>query len=102
MKVNIKLNGESLDEILNMIPQKYHYYYEDYTGDTRGYLKRSSRSLNCSDNSDKRMAIEFIKKEIVREATPEELEWIKKQPKVDIEEHPELKPILKWLLENIF
>lgn len=85
-----------------MIPREYHYYYEDYTGDVRSYLKRDSRSLNCSDNPEKRMAIEFIKKEIVREATPEELEWIKKQPRVDIEEHPELKPILKWLLENIF
>ena len=99
MKENIKLNKESLEEILNMVPQKYHYYYEDYTGDTKGYLKRS---LNCSDNAEKEIAIEFIKKEIVREATPEELEWIKKQPKIDIEEHPELKPILKWLLENIF
>lgn len=96
------MNKESLNKIHDMIPREYHYYYEDYTGDVRSYLKRDSRSLNCSDNPEKRMAIEFIKKEIVREATPEELEWIKKQPRVDIEEHPELKPILKWLLENIF
>lgn len=93
-----RLNKESLDEFLRNFPFKYEYYYDD---SFKNPFKQR-RGLNCSDNAEKRMAIEFIKKEIVREATPEELEWIKKQPKVDIEEHPELKPVLKWLLDNIF
>lgn len=93
-----RLNKESLDEFLRNFSFKYGYYYDD---SFKNPFKQR-KSLNCSDNADKRMAIEFIKNEIVREATPEELEWIKKQPKIDIEEHPELKPILKWLLENIF
>lgn len=93
-----RLHKESLDEFLKNFSFKYGYYYDD---SFKNPFKQR-KGLNCSDNADKRMAIEFIKKEIVREATPEELEWIKKQPKVDIEEHPELKPILKWLLENIF
>ncbi len=93
-----RLHKESLDEFLKNFSFKYGYYYDD---SFKNPFKQR-KGLNCSDNADKRMAIEFIKKEIVREATPEELEWIKKQPKVDIEEHPEFKPILKWLLENIF
>jgi len=98
MRENIKLNKKSLDDFLRSSSFKYGYYYNDSFENPF----RQKRGLNCSDNVEKEMAIEFIKKEIVREATPEELEWIKKQPKIDIEEHSELKPILKWLLENIF
>lgn len=98
MRENIKLNNKSLDDFLRNSSLKYGYYYNDSFENSF----KQRRGLNCSDNVEKRMAIEFIKKEVVKEATPEELEWIKKQPKIDIEEHPELKPILKWLLENIF
>ena len=98
MRENIKLNNKSLDDFLRNSSLKYGYYYNDSFENPF----KQRRDLNCSDNVEKQMAIEFIKKEIVREATPEELEWIKKQPKIDVEEHPELKPILKWLLENIF
>lgn len=44
----------------------------------------------------------FVKKHIIRKPTPEELEWIKKQPKVDLDspEHEHLKPIIKKLVEE--
>ena len=58
----------------------------------------SVRSLSMGKN----MLKEYFKKHVLRKATPEELEWIRKQPKVDLDapEHEHLKPILAKLIED--
>ena len=65
------------------------------------------RGVNCSDIDEveeriKEYRKEYFKKHILRKATPEELEWIKKQPTVDLDDpkHEHLKPILAKLIEE--
>lgn len=87
---------------------KYNKYYcEPSSLSNARRMLNHNHALNCSDidlvdeqvNEYKK---EFFKKHILRKATPEELEWIEKQPKVDLDspEHEHLKPILKKLVEE--
>ena len=85
----------------------YGYYCEPSSlSRVKNKFNRNS-GLNCSDidRVDKEFEEyekEFFKKHILRKATPEELEWINKQPRVDLDspEHEHLKPILRKLVEE--
>lgn len=71
-------------------------------------LKLNHRpGVNCSDIDTVEEQIEeyrkeYFKKYVLRKATPEELEWMNKQPKVDLDapEHEHLKSILAKLIKE--
>ena len=71
-------------------------------------LKLNHRlGVNCSDIDTVEEQIEeyrkeYFKKYVLRKATQEELEWMNKQPKVDLDahEHEHLKPILAKLIKE--
>lgn len=63
--------------------------------------------VNCSDidtveENIKELRKEYVKKHIMRKATPEELEYLSKQPKVDLNdpEHKHLKKALQKMKEE--
>lgn len=83
----------------------YGYYCEPSV--LKKFKRDFRRGVNCSDIDEveeriKEYRKEYFKKHILRKATPEELEWIKKQPKVDLDDpkHEHLKPILAKLIEE--
>lgn len=95
---------KSIDEWLRN-NSSYGYYCEP---SSLSRLKSKYRpGINCSDidivdEKCKNYEKEYFKKHIRREATPEELEWIKKQPRVDLDspEHEHLKPILRKMISE--
>ena len=95
---------KKIDELMKE-NSNYGYYYEP------SILKKLKpdfrRGVNCSDIDEaeeqiKQYRKEYFKKHIIRKATPEELEWIKKQPKVDLDDpkHEHLKQICAKLIEE--
>lgn len=98
---------KSIDEWLHN-NNSYGGYYCEPSSLTR--IKKQllhNPGVNCSDIDSvdekcKEYKKEYFKKHILRKATPEELEWIEKQPKVDLDspEHEHLKPILRKLIEE--
>ena len=83
----------------------YSYYYEP---STLKILKLNHRpGVNCSDIDTVEEQIEeygkeYFKKHVFRKATPDELEWMNKQPMVNLDapEHEHLKPILAKLIKE--
>lgn len=72
---------------------RYDYYYDDYK--KRNSFKNVG--VNCDDTE--RVKGDMIQELCVRKVTPEEENWIKQQPKVDINapENESLKKIIIYL-----
>lgn len=72
---------------------RYDYYCDDY----KKRIPFKKIGINCDDTERAKGAM--IRELCVRKATPEEKEWIKQQPKVDINapENESLKKILIYL-----
>ena len=95
---------KSIDEWLRK-NNSYGYYAEP---SSLSRLKpKYHPGINCSDidivdEKCKEYEKEYFQKHILREATPGELEWIKKQPRVDLDspEHEHLKPILRKMISE--
>lgn len=97
---------KSIDEWLRN-NSSYGGYYCEPSSLTRIKKQLHNPGVNCSDIDSvdekcKEYEKEYFKKHILRKATPEELKWIKKQPRVDLDspEHEHLKPILRKLIEE--
>lgn len=75
----------------------YPYYFNDFFGENEKFKRNVG--VNCSDDCEEKIKGALIRKHCVRKATPEEIEWIKKQPKIDINapEHESLKKAIIYL-----
>lgn len=84
-------------EILEKLGKcEYGYYYNDFNVKK---LFKDNDKCNCNDFEylDK-LKVQYIKENIIRKATPEEIEWIDKQEKVtDPDVLKGLLPLLEWL-----
>lgn len=83
----------------------YDYYYEDSFRSVKDLL--GNPGFNCSDydpeEMDNILKGRYVRENIARKATPEELEWMKKQePVTDPEVLEELRPALEWLSKYVF
>lgn len=74
---------------------RYDYYHNDYLKKINPFKRNVG--VNCDDSE--RVKGAMIRELCVRKATPEEIEWIKQQPKVDINapENESLKKIIIYL-----
>lgn len=81
----------------------YKPYYESYLsmpGRHSKFIRRES--VNCSDHVDEeKLKVEYIKNVLMRKVTPGELDYIKKQPKVDLNDgcHEDLKKAILYLYQ---
>jgi len=107
MKTLAKPNREKIKRIDEWVKENSSYgYYCEPSALKR--LKPTYRpGVNCSDIDTVEEQIEehrkeYFKKHVLRKATPEELEWIHKQPKVDLDapENEHLKKALIKLAEE--
>ena len=107
MKALNKPDKKEIKKINEYYKKNSSYGYYCNTPDNAIERLNHHRGINCSDIDTVEEQIEehrkeYFKKHICRKATPEELEWIRKQPKVDLDapEHEHLKPILTKLIEE--
>lgn len=83
---------------------EYDYgYYDSSVVDRLEEKLFHKRSLNCNDfdyadEQINKMKGKYIRENIIRKATTQELEWLNRQLRVtDPEKLKELKPIMEWL-----
>lgn len=103
-----KKQFKNIDEYLRKVNDKgYDYYCNDPADGV--YDKLFNRTgLNCSDSdyADEiynKLHGKYVRENIARKATPEELEWIKHQePVTDPEILKELQPALEWMNKYVF
>ena len=106
-----KLGADTIDEYLRSKHGNSYGYYCN-SGAIGGAESRLfggyNPGLNCSDSlfDDEehvnRLKGRYVRENIVRKATPEEVEWMKKQPNVSQEELEMLRPALEWLNKYVF
>jgi len=100
---------KDIDEYLKRIDNAgYGYYCNDPTSRVRDKLFNHRSGLNCNDfeyteELNNRLKGKYIRENIARKATPEELEWIKRQePVTDPEVLESLRPALEWMSKYVF
>lgn len=101
------VDKKKLKKIHELMKENSNYgYYAEHSSLKR--LKLNHRpGVNCSDIDTVEEQIEehrkeYFKKHVLRKATSEELEWMNKQSKVDLDDpkHEHLKLILAKLIEE--
>ena len=93
------------DNFANKMLEVIHdvgYKQYDYCYGTPGRHSKCFRhhEVNCSEHIDEdKLKAEYIKRVLMRKVTPPELEWIRKQPKVDLNDgqHEDLKKAIIYL-----
>ena len=82
----------------------YKPYHELYISSPRrhsNYYFKNER-VNCSDHvNEEQLKVEYIKNVLMRKATPRELDYIKSQPKDDLNDgyHEDLKKAILYLYQ---
>lgn len=104
----------SVDDIEKIMKKKFGNSYGYYSNvssinSAKSRLFGGKRpGLNCSDslfNNEEhvnRLKGKYVRENIARKATPEEVEWMKKQPDISQEELEMLRPALEWLNKYVF
>lgn len=104
----------SVDDIEKIMRKKFGNSYGYYSSVSSVNSAKSrlfggkSPGLNCSDSlfDDEehvnRWKGRYVRENIARKATPEEVEWMKKQPDISQEELEMLRPALEWLNKYVF
>ena len=103
----------SVDDIEKMMRKKFGNSYGYYSSvssvnSAKSRLFGGNPGLNCSDshfNNEEyvnRLKGKYVRENIARKATPEEVEWMKKQPDISQEELEMLRPALEWLNKYVF
>lgn len=103
----------SVDDIEKMMREKFGNSYGYYSSvssvnSAKSRLFGGNHGLNCSDshfNNEEyvnRLKGKYVRENIARKATPEEVEWMKKQPDISQEELEMLRPALEWLNKYVF
>lgn len=107
------MKGNNVDDIEKMMREKFGSSYGYYSSvssvnDVKSKLFEGNHGLNCSDslfNNEEhvnRLKGKYVRENIARKATPEEVEWMKKQPDISQEELEMLRPALEWLNKYVF
>ena len=91
-------------KIKDIADYEYGYYYSSSYENVENKLFGNYQvGINCNDfdyveELNNKLKVEYIKENIMRKPTPEEMEWIKKQePITDPEVLEEIMPVIKWL-----
>ena len=103
----------SVDDIEKMMRKKFSNSYGYYSSvssinSAKSRLFGGNPGLSCSDslfNNEEyvnRLKGRYVRENIVRKATPEEVEWMKKQQDISQEELEMLRPALEWLNKYVF
>ena len=105
------MKENSVDDIEKMMRKKFGNSYGYYSSvssvnSAKSRLFGGNPSLNCSDHINdeaiNRLKGKYVRENIARKATPEEVEWMKKQPDISQEELEMLRPALEWLNKYVF
>jgi len=93
--------SKKIKDILDKNDREY-YCNSPYENIEKKLFGNHHIGINCTDFDDEelnnKLKVKYIKDNIMRKATPEEMEWIRKQePVTDPEVLGEILPVIKWL-----
>jgi hypothetical protein len=91
-------------KIKDIMDYDYGYYCNSpYENIEKKLFGNYNIGINCNDfeyaeELNNKLKVKYIKDNIMRKPTPEEMEWIKKQESItDPEVLGEIMPVIKWL-----